>query len=142
MRARGINYDTGTFPGNSLTRKPFDSQAVRREMAVIAEDLHCDAVRISGREPERLTVAARHAADAGLEVWFSPFPVDLDPVRALATLKAYAPTRGCGFLGTRDCWPCVHKDGSLAKAIAEVEDRIARRGRSDRQAVLGLQLAT
>jgi len=84
MRARGINYDTGTFPGNSLTRKTFDSQAVRREMAVIASDLHCDAVRISGREPERLTVAARHAADAGLEVWFSPFPVDLDPVRALA----------------------------------------------------------
>jgi len=30
MRARGINYDTGTFPGNSLTRKTFDSQAVRR----------------------------------------------------------------------------------------------------------------
>ena len=84
MRARGINYDTGTFPGNSLTRKTFDSQAVRREMAVIAEDLNCDAVRISGREPERLTVAARHAADAGLEVWFSPFPVDLDPVQALA----------------------------------------------------------
>jgi hypothetical protein len=47
MRARGINYDTGTFPGNSLTRKTFDSQAVRREMAVIAEDLHCDAVRAS-----------------------------------------------------------------------------------------------
>jgi hypothetical protein len=46
MRARGINYDTGTFPGNSLTRKTFDSQAVRREMAVIAGDLHCDAVRM------------------------------------------------------------------------------------------------
>jgi hypothetical protein len=84
MRARGINYDTGTFPGNSLTRKTFDSQAVRREMAVIAGDLHCDAVRISGREPERLSVAAGHAADAGLEVWFSPFPVDLDPPQALA----------------------------------------------------------
>jgi len=84
MRARGINYDTGTFPGNSLTRKAFDSQAVRREMTVIADDLHCDAVRISGREPERLSVAARHAADAGLEVWFSPFPVDLYPAQALA----------------------------------------------------------
>ncbi|MGH3215095.1 MAG: hypothetical protein ACRDN1_23385 [Trebonia sp.] len=84
MRARGINYDTGTFPGNSLTRKTFDSQAVSREMAVIAGDLHCDAVRISGREPERLSVAARHAADAGLEAWFSPFPVDLDPAQVLA----------------------------------------------------------
>jgi serine/threonine-protein kinase len=47
--------------------------------------------------------------------------------RALAVLKAYVPNRGCGFLGTRDCWPCIHKDGSLAKAIAAVEDRTAKR---------------
>jgi hypothetical protein len=79
MRARGINYDTGTFPGDQLTRKAFDPGAVRQEMAVIADDLHCDAVRVSGRNVERLSVAARHAADAGLEVWFSPFPVDLPP---------------------------------------------------------------
>jgi hypothetical protein len=76
MRARGINYDTGTFPGDQLTRKAFDPGAVRQEMAVIAGDLHCDAVRVSGRDGERLSVAARHAADAGLEVWFSPFPGD------------------------------------------------------------------
>jgi serine/threonine-protein kinase len=46
--------------------------------------------------------------------------------RALAVLKAYAPNRGCGFLGTRDCWPCIHKDGSLAKTIAAVEERTRR----------------
>ncbi|GLW66061.1 hypothetical protein Arub01_43050 [Actinomadura rubrobrunea] len=79
MRARGINYDTGTFPGSQLTRKTFDPEHVRSEMAVIAGDLHCDAVRISGRDAERLSVAARHAADAGLEVWFSPFPIDVPP---------------------------------------------------------------
>jgi hypothetical protein len=55
-------------------------------MAVIAGELHCDAVRVSGREPERLSVAARHAADAGLEVWFSPFPVDLQPEQLLPLL--------------------------------------------------------
>jgi hypothetical protein len=86
MRARGINYDTGSFPGNQLTRKTFDPETVRREMAVIAGELHCDAVRVSGREPERLSVAARHAADAGLEVWFSPFPVDLQPEQLLPLL--------------------------------------------------------
>lgn len=86
MRARGINYDTGSFPGNQLTRKAFDPAIVRREMTVIASELHCDAVRISGREPERLSVAARHAADAGLEVWFSPFPVDLQPQQVLPVL--------------------------------------------------------
>jgi hypothetical protein len=86
MRARGINYDTGSFPGNQLTRKTFDPETAAREMAVIAGELHCDAVRVSGREPERLGVAARHAADAGLEVWFSPFPVDLYPEQLLPLL--------------------------------------------------------
>ncbi|MEW2516028.1 hypothetical protein [Streptomyces sp. NPDC046870] len=86
MRARGINYDTGVFPGHQLTRKTFVPEQVRREMSAIADDLHCDAVRISGRDAERLSVAARHAADAGLEVWFSPFPADLPPGRILPFL--------------------------------------------------------
>ncbi|SHG26745.1 hypothetical protein [Streptoalloteichus hindustanus] len=77
MRARGITYDTGFTPGGRSSRPVFDSDAVKREMRVIAEDLHCDAVRITGGDPERLAVAARHAADAGLEVWFSPFPCEL-----------------------------------------------------------------
>ena len=77
VRARGINYDTGSFPGAQFTRTSFDPANVRREMAVVAEDLHCDVVRVSGREAERLSVAAHLAAEAGLEVWFSPFPVDL-----------------------------------------------------------------
>ncbi|MER6088811.1 hypothetical protein [Streptomyces bluensis] len=81
MRARGINYDTGFLPGQDLSRKAFSAETVRRDMAVISGDLHCDAVRVSGRDPERLGIAARHAADAGLEVWFAPFPVDLPPDR-------------------------------------------------------------
>lgn len=83
MRARGINYDTGTFPGHLLTRKTFDPERVRHEMAAIADDLHCDAVRISGHDAERLSIAARHAADTGLEVWLSPFPADLRPRQIL-----------------------------------------------------------
>jgi hypothetical protein len=77
MRARGINYDTGFLPGDSISRRTFTQDTVRHEMAVIAGELHCDAVRISGRDPERLSTAARFAADAGMEVWFAPFPVDL-----------------------------------------------------------------
>ncbi|MFJ9415457.1 hypothetical protein ACIRPT_14980 [Streptomyces sp. NPDC101227] len=77
MRARGINYDTGFLPGDELSRKSFREGAVQRDMAVIADELHCTAVRISGGHPERLGVAARYAAEAGLEVWFAPFPVDL-----------------------------------------------------------------
>ncbi|GAA4606550.1 hypothetical protein GCM10023195_23740 [Actinoallomurus liliacearum] len=77
MRAKGINYDTGFHPGGENSRKTFDSDVVRREMRIIADDLHCTAVRISGGDPERLTVAAEHAAAAGLEVWFAPFPCEL-----------------------------------------------------------------
>jgi hypothetical protein len=47
-------------------------------MRVIAGDLRCQAIRVSGRDPARLSIAAQEAAAAGLEVWLSPFPVDLD----------------------------------------------------------------
>ncbi|KPC65944.1 hypothetical protein [Streptomyces chattanoogensis] len=83
MRARGINYDTGFLPGEELSRKSFSEEAVRRDMTVIADELHCTAIRISGGHPERLSTAARYAAEAGLEVWFAPFPVDLGPAELL-----------------------------------------------------------
>lgn len=73
MRAYGINYDTGFSSGGTTTHEPFDPDIVRREMQIIREDLHCDAVRITGADPDRLETAARHAAAAGLEVWYSPF---------------------------------------------------------------------
>ncbi|MFB7116103.1 hypothetical protein [Streptomyces sp. NPDC056190] len=84
MRARGINYDTGFLPGQDLSRKAFTHETVRHDMAVISDELHCDAVRVSGRDPERLSIAARYAAAAGLEVWFAPFPVDLPADRLLS----------------------------------------------------------
>ncbi|MFI9384308.1 hypothetical protein [Kutzneria sp. NPDC052558] len=77
MRARGINYDTGFTPGGKLSRRGFDLDDVRRELRVIAEELHCTAVRITGADPERIAQAAAIAAEFGLEVWFAPFPCDL-----------------------------------------------------------------
>ena len=73
MRGRGINFDTGFISARTTTREPFDPDVVRREMRIIREDLHCNAVRITGGDPQRLEVAATYAADAGLEVWFCPF---------------------------------------------------------------------
>ena len=78
MKINGINYDTGFFVGED-SRPDFDEATAAREMRVIAEDLHCTAVRISGGDPARIEAAAAHAAEAGLQVWFAPFPVDLDP---------------------------------------------------------------
>src|SRR5206468_5346340 len=73
MRGKGINYDTGFLSAGTSTHEPFDPETVGREMRVIRDDLHCNTVRITGGDPGRLEIAAAHAADAGLEVWFCPF---------------------------------------------------------------------
>jgi hypothetical protein len=77
MRAEGITYDTGFLSAGTSTREPFDPEVVRREMRIIHDDLHCNAVRVTGGDPNRLKIAATHAADAGLEVWLCPFTNDL-----------------------------------------------------------------
>ncbi|GAA2036708.1 hypothetical protein GCM10009839_42150 [Catenulispora yoronensis] len=77
MRGKGINYDTGFFPGGSDSRPDFAPETAREELRVIADDLHCTAVRVSGAIPERLEAAATAAAENGLEVWFAPFPCEL-----------------------------------------------------------------
>src|SRR5581483_11582484 len=76
VRGKGINYDTGFDVGQESSRPEFDPAIVAREMRVIAGELGCTAVRVSGGTPERLTVAAEAAAAEGLEVWFSPFWCD------------------------------------------------------------------
>jgi hypothetical protein len=86
MRGKGINYDTGFFNAGTSTHEPFDPDVVRREMRVIRDDLHCTAVRITGGDADRLDIAARHAADVGLEVWFCPFTNGLTPDALLALL--------------------------------------------------------
>jgi hypothetical protein len=79
MRARGIAYDTGFVRNASNSRERFDLGLVERELTIIRDDLHCNAVHITGGNPERLELAARYAAGLGMEVWFSPYPLELTP---------------------------------------------------------------
>jgi hypothetical protein len=79
MRNYGINYDTGLTADGHRTRERFDETLVRRELQIIAGDLHATAVRVSGDDPQRLARAGQHALSAGLELWFSPVPVNLEP---------------------------------------------------------------
>lgn len=78
MNRKGINYDIGTFTRGkeSSSRDIFDPAIVQREMEIIKNDLHCNAVRISGQDIGRLTAASEYALQQGLEVWFSPAFVD------------------------------------------------------------------
>ncbi|MFI6782439.1 hypothetical protein [Micromonospora sp. NPDC050276] len=84
MRVFGINYDSGFVSAGSTTHEPFDADTVRNDLRVIREELHCDAVRITGGVQDRLELTARLAAEAGLEVWYCPFTngLDRDELRA------------------------------------------------------------
>ncbi|MZD07367.1 hypothetical protein GTW43_20105 [Streptomyces sp. SID5785] len=84
MRAKGISYDTGFVHNGNRGRERFDAEVVRRELEIIRDDLHCTAVRIMGGDPERIELAAGYAADLGLEIWFSPYPLELSRDEMLA----------------------------------------------------------
>lgn len=71
MHRRGVSYDVGRVLGINW-RPTFDSDVVHRELTVIRDDLHCNAVRICGRDLDRLSTAGSIALDLGLEVWLSP----------------------------------------------------------------------
>ncbi|WP_216903840.1 hypothetical protein, partial [Nocardia alni] len=87
MRAKGMTYDTGFIRNRRTSRPDFDPGVVRRELEIIRDDLHCNAVQIVGGDPDRLETAARCAADLGLEVWFSPYPLEL-PAEEINSLFA------------------------------------------------------
>ena len=77
MRAKGMTYDTGFVRAGQYSRPDFDREVIERELTIIRDDLHCNAVQIIGGDPERLEQAAGQAAELGLEVWFSPYPLEL-----------------------------------------------------------------
>jgi hypothetical protein len=98
-----MTYDTGFVRNSKTSRESFDSEVVRRELAIIRDDVHCNAVQITGGDPERLELAARRAAELGLEVWFSPYPLELTTDEILALFA-----------------DCAERAERLRKAEAEV----------------------
>ena len=86
MKRKGVNYDVGIYPfGKARPSRPvFDPAIVRREIEIIKNDLHCNTIRIVGRDIDRLAAASEFALDQGLEVWFSPALHDADGEQTLA----------------------------------------------------------
>ena len=91
LRLYGIHYDvgTGTVSGG-VSRETLTREQVAREMDVIARDLHANAVRITGRDVERLALAGQLAAERGLEVWLSPMLVNGGPDDTLTLIEEAA----------------------------------------------------
>jgi hypothetical protein len=91
MEIKGVCYDTGrVYPGHFLTRRIFDPAATRRELEIIRDDLHCNAVRFQGTDLVRLVTAAGAALELGLQVWLSPELFDRGRAATLAYLTRAA----------------------------------------------------
>src|SRR5690348_12402880 len=90
MRGRGISYDTGFVLRGENSRPVFDPAAIDRDLRTIRDDLHCNVVRVMGGDPDRLAYAARSAADLGLAVWFSPYPLESTEDEMLALFAVCA----------------------------------------------------
>jgi len=72
MKLKGVNYDVGRVLQGHLMRPTFDATVVHRELEIIKNDLHCNAVKIQGFDIDRLKIAAEDALTQGLEVWLAP----------------------------------------------------------------------
>ena len=55
-----------------MSRPMFATPIMQRELEIIQQDLHCNAIRISGTDIDRLVIASEEALKQGLEVWLSP----------------------------------------------------------------------
>jgi serine/threonine protein kinase len=51
---------------------------------------------------------------------------DQGDARLIAILQPYESTRGCGFLGVSDCYPCMHRDKQLRDAVSAIEERASK----------------
>ena len=86
MKIKGVGYDAGAVMGFNW-RPHFDIPIVRRELEIIKNDLHCNAVRISAQDIGRVTAASQAALDHGFDVWFSPILWDRSPQETLEYIK-------------------------------------------------------
>lgn len=77
MNRRGVTYDTGIVfsgrRGGGIPSRPrLDLATAERELQIVRDDLHCNAVRLMGRDVGKLVRVAERALALGLEVWLSP----------------------------------------------------------------------
>jgi len=95
VQHQGVHYDTGTVfrgPGYAMStrRAALDMSVVRRELEIIRDDLHANAVRVVGSELGRMMAVAEIALDLGIEVWFSPAFFEYSMEETTARLVAAA----------------------------------------------------
>ncbi len=63
MNRKGVCYDVGRVMMGGNWRPNFDPRIVHRELGIIKNDLHCNAVRICGLDIDRLMTGRRGRPD-------------------------------------------------------------------------------
>ncbi len=89
MVLKGVSFDVGRVMAGNW-RPVFDPRVVQRELEIIRNDLHCNAVLICGLDINRLATAAKMALGLGLEVWLSPEMWDKSQAETLAYITKAA----------------------------------------------------
>lgn len=117
MRGKGMTYDTGFVRNGGNSREDFDLPRVEEELAIIRNDLNCNAVHIVGSDPERIEAAARVAAQQGMEVWFSPYPLERTTDQILSF-----------FVDCAERAERIRADGAEVVFVAGVELSVMNRG--------------
>src|SRR5487761_1396377 len=90
LKRKGVCYDAGRMMLGEDWRPNYNPNIVSRELEIIKNDLHCNAVRIQGFNLDRLVAASEIALKHGLEVWFSPEMWDRTQDETLEYLKKAA----------------------------------------------------
>ena len=75
-KIKGVVYDTGMDAALGDKMKPLDLQECQREMQIIRDDLHCNAVRVLGSNFESLEIASEECLKLGMEAWIAPYLID------------------------------------------------------------------
>jgi len=105
VNRNGVVYDTGTVfsgPGWKVNTRPrLDPRIAGRELEIIRDDLHCNAVRLRGQDIGRLTAVAEQALRAGLQVWLSPELFERDATQVVR----YAARAAAAAEPLRRQWP-------------------------------------
>lgn len=83
IKRKGVCYDVGRVIMGQNQRPEFNPKIVHRELEIIKNDLHCNAVRICGFDVSRLRTTAEDALNQGLEVWVCPEMWDETPKKTL-----------------------------------------------------------
>jgi hypothetical protein len=85
MKYKGVCYDVGRYLYGNW-RKDYNPRTVHRELEIIKNDLHCNAVRINSRYISLLEVSSKYALEQSFEVWFSPELWDKRPEETLTAI--------------------------------------------------------